>query len=620
LIILPEATVASVGAYTSDASGNVATPNGGTIKLFYCPENSRVEGRVVGGRVFESLCPAAPAFASITPPLSACAGEAILLQATLGVARPLPTLSWTHNGTVIAGQTSLALVLPGVGESSSGTYACLANGGEAAIATTLTVTRPPSFARNLPSKEILVDEGQDTTNLWVQVEGTPPFSFQWRLNGTAIQGGNQSVFPISDTRYASGGVYTVSVSNRCGEILSTPAVLQVFPRSFIAGTVWTDLNANGVWDTNLVSGRNPDVVFVLDGSGSTGTPFAGTSVGDVNLDGVTNDVLDAEIAGFIALNKSLIGQGLGTNARVGIVVFSTTATALDMNFRDQGIQSATSPSLDSNDNGIPDVEEILRSINRSAYGLGGSTDYRLALVKASEVLGSLRVAGRDQSCVFLSDGVPNPGDYKTEALSLRSQSVNLRAFGAGEGAALPPLQEIDPGARRFNTTDEILQAFGGLRGTDPETPVANAVVFVDFDRDGLLGSNDLRVVTGSDGGFVLGPIPAGDYAVGMVPIPGQESTHPKVAPSQNVTLLPNATLNGVGFGTRVPERFGSLRTGGGFFSFTYSGKAGVGYRIEATGDLKTWTTITNIAGTNYGPHVDPTGLDARSRIYRAVRQ
>ena len=62
-------------------------------------------------------------------------------------------------------------------------------------------------------------------------------------------------------------------------------------------------------------------VFVMDVSGSTVSPFQGSPVGDTNGDGVTNTILDAEIAAFTTLNQSLIDLGYankGVRQRCGI--------------------------------------------------------------------------------------------------------------------------------------------------------------------------------------------------------------------------------------------------------------------------------------------------------------
>jgi Ca2+-binding RTX toxin-like protein len=83
----------------------------------------------------------------------------------------------------------------------------------------------------------------------------------------------------------------------------------------ISGYKFLDENCDGIRNKDLIQGSSPDVVFVVDVSSSTavgaGAIIVGQSIGDVNSDGVSNTNVDAELAGFIALNQQLIAQGLG---------------------------------------------------------------------------------------------------------------------------------------------------------------------------------------------------------------------------------------------------------------------------------------------------------------------
>ena len=75
-----------------------------------------------------------------------------------------------------------------------------------------------------------------------------------------------------------------------------------------------------------------NLMFVLDVSNSTvGTSgnnvFDGTGVGDMNNDGVSNTVLDAEIQAVISAVESLIAQGVDpANIDIGIATFSGIAS------------------------------------------------------------------------------------------------------------------------------------------------------------------------------------------------------------------------------------------------------------------------------------------------------
>ena len=65
-----------------------------------------------------------------------------------------------------------------------------------------------------------------------------------------------------------------------------------------------------------------NIVFVVDVSGSTSpAEFAGTEVGDQNGDGISNSVLDAEIAAYKALSAEIASLGLNEDkVDIGLVI------------------------------------------------------------------------------------------------------------------------------------------------------------------------------------------------------------------------------------------------------------------------------------------------------------
>ena len=66
-------------------------------------------------------------------------------------------------------------------------------------------------------------------------------------------------------------------------------------------------------------GQQPDVVLVLDVSGNTSSSFIGsTMIGDLNQDGYSNTILDAEISAA-GSSSSLLAQGLGAAISSGLL-------------------------------------------------------------------------------------------------------------------------------------------------------------------------------------------------------------------------------------------------------------------------------------------------------------
>ena len=196
-----------------------------------------------------------------------------------------------------------------------------------------------------------------------------------------------------------------------------------------------------------------DVIFVIDVSGSTQGPFAGTPVGDVNSDGLFDTVLDAELAAFLAVNANLVA--VNPTARVSIVVFDSTATALDMG------------AIDAWANPGAGVAAILQSIDINPFG---NTNFEAALDEVIDVLAAVGTPNGTGNVLFMSDGEPNVpstafAEFTDEANHIRNiLGHSLTAFGVGASSSLPALQAIDPLAMQFTNADELLTFFTGNGG------------------------------------------------------------------------------------------------------------------------------------------------------------
>jgi hypothetical protein len=69
-----------------------------------------------------------------------------------------------------------------------------------------------------------------------------------------------------------------------------------------------------------------------------------------------------------------------------------------------------------------------------------------------------------------------------------------------------------------------------------------------------------------------------------------------------------------------PPRLSGARASDGAFEFTFPGQRGRTNRVEASGDLVHWATVTNVFGSN-GPVLirDPAVLPRTEQFYRVVR-
>ena len=264
----------------------------------------------------------------------------------------------------------------------------------------------------------------------------------------------------------------------------------------IRGLKWNDLNGNGVRDFQFIQGVNPDIVFALDTSGSAGSPFLGTPIGDFNGSGNGNDIIDAEIAALVALNQQLIAQGKGDNANIAVIPFGNgRADAIDLDPSTEGIQISATPNQDNNNNGIPDVEEALRSSQ-----VRGGTDLARPLRTAIDVFNQLGTIPGEGNLVYLSDGegLSNFGGFEN---ILKAQGVTISAFGVGNSSRLELFQTLDPNAQIIRNTDDLLEAFVSLGSTQEinvEPELAGVSIYLDTNNNGILDPDEPVTVTTED--------------------------------------------------------------------------------------------------------------------------
>ncbi len=171
-----------------------------------------------------------------TPPTSqiANAGTNVTFSVTATGTAPL-SYQWHKDGAVVAGATNGVLSLSGITASSGGNYTVMVSnalGTATSIAAFLTLITPPP-----PPTIVVPSLTQPPTNRSVAVganvtftvvaEGTAPFTYQWRKNGSAIPGATMASFSIATVAVADAGAYSVVVANSAGSATSAAATLEV---------------------------------------------------------------------------------------------------------------------------------------------------------------------------------------------------------------------------------------------------------------------------------------------------------------------------------------------------------------------------------------------------------
>jgi hypothetical protein len=169
---------------------------------------------------------AAPAILAQPQNQDVAVGANMSLMVTASGAAPL-AYQWRLNGTNIAGATDVSYVHPNVQFTDAGAYTVVVTnhlGGVTSSVATISVFDAPSITSH-PIGQSLLAGGN--AGLTVVALGTPPLTYQWRLNGQIISGATNSTLILLSAQPTDSGTYSVVVSNAVGVAASSNAVLSV---------------------------------------------------------------------------------------------------------------------------------------------------------------------------------------------------------------------------------------------------------------------------------------------------------------------------------------------------------------------------------------------------------
>lgn len=294
--------------------------------------------------------------------------------------------------------------------------------------------------------------------------------------------------------------FTVKDDGTGADLVAGDGIIEFsIPKQYLddnpTGTPFDDYTVDVSARENVVSGT--DAVFVIDVSGST---FSSAGF-DVDGDGFSDSILDAEVAAFKALNQDLINRGLGDTAKVSISAYSSSFSTrlLDLDPVTSGVQTFTTPNADADGNGVRDVDQALGDLSSS-----GGTNFEAGLQQAITAINNAGTAPGGGSVIFLSDGVASTSSIPDEVDTITNiLGQNLRAFGVGSGSRLITLQDIDPNAEKFTDISELLGLFSGTGSNvnqDSESTtvtVNNVAPTVNLDQPSDINESETLTLTGA---------------------------------------------------------------------------------------------------------------------------
>src|SRR6185436_12976168 len=144
---------------------------------------------------------------------------------------------------------------------------------------------PPTVVKQPRSGSYFVGEN---IQLSVVVDGSPPITYQWKKNGTNIDGATNDTYVLPNAQVADAGAYTVLVSNVGGGTTSSTANLAIQPVAGITTALsghWQFDETTGVTVQDASGKGNNGNVLPADAQWTTGKVggalnFRGPTLGD----------------------------------------------------------------------------------------------------------------------------------------------------------------------------------------------------------------------------------------------------------------------------------------------------------------------------------------------------
>ena len=363
-----------------------------------------------------------PAFARQPQAQTVTAGTRATLSVTAYATGPF-TYQWRRNGVALPGATADTLVLSSAALTDSGEYSVQVtnNRGTVLSAVAALTVRPlsaPPVIVAAPASRVLTQG--TTTQLSVTASGTPEPSFQWLKDGVPIPGATSSTYEVRANGSASGGAYTVEVSNTLGKVTSAAASVRVIPTNRLANLAVRAALENG---QTLIVGA-----VVAEGTKGLLLRAAGPALNQFGLSGLPNPAMELYTSG-----SRLLATNDDWNATLAPLFQSAGAFGFVVGSRDAALNPTLGGAFTVQVKG-PGSGAVLVE----AYDLGAETSPRLVNLSARHWVGT------DADVLIAGFVVAGSG---TKQVLVRAVGPTLATFGVA-GALVDPELEVLDGAGR----------------------------------------------------------------------------------------------------------------------------------------------------------------------------
>jgi hypothetical protein len=229
------------------------------------------------------------------------------------------TYQWNKNGSAISGATSASYTTPATVASDNGASFAVTvtgtGGNVTSNAATLTVNGPPSITTQPAGKTVIAGQ---TASFSVAATGTAPLTYQWKMNGTAINGATSSSYTTPATTTGNTNEqFTVTVTNPAGNITSNPATLTVNAATLILNVNQTSLNFSSV---NIGSSSILPVVFTNGGNSNV-------TISNVAISGAGYSATGIQAGQIVTPGQTATLNVTFAPAGTGLITGSVTVTS-----------------------------------------------------------------------------------------------------------------------------------------------------------------------------------------------------------------------------------------------------------------------------------------------------